>query len=200
MAVQLGARPEHSFDEPLGLLSDCHRRIEKFLDVMIRVLDRSDRGNKPLALDERDALESALRYFKNAAPRHTQDEEQSLFPRLRASDDPAAHAALARIEALEEDHRRADAMHDEVHQLCRRWLDSLAISAMEAERLNQLLHDLRDTYAGHIALEDSELFPLAARVLKDADLKAVGAEMAQRRGLDANGPMSRPKCPSKNRS
>ena len=43
MAVQLGAKPEHSFDEPLGLLSDCHRRIEKFLDVMIRVLERSGR-------------------------------------------------------------------------------------------------------------------------------------------------------------
>jgi hemerythrin-like domain-containing protein len=187
MAVQLGARPEHSFDEPLGLLSDCHRRIEKFLDVMIRVLERSNGGNKLLSADEHSALEAALRYFKNAAPRHTQDEEQSLFPRLRASNDPAAHAALARIEALETDHRKADAMHEEADRLCRRWLDGGSISTSDAERLNQLLHDLRDTYAGHIALEDSELFPLAARVLKEQELKAVGAEMARRRGLQTNG-------------
>jgi hemerythrin-like domain-containing protein len=190
MAVTIGARPEHSFDEPLGLLSDCHRRIEKFLDVMIRVLERSDRGMKPLSADEHGALEAALRYFKNAATRHTQDEEQSLFPRLRASDDPAAHAALARIEALEGDHRRADAMHGEVDRLCRRWLDEAAISRSDAERLHQLLGDLRDIYAGHIALEDRELFPLAARVLKEAELKAVGAEMAQRRGFNTNGKQS----------
>ena len=183
MPIPLGVRPQPGFDQPLGLLSDCHRRIENFLGIMIRVLERSEQGQKPLAADEREALEAALRYFAVAAPRHTQDEEESLFPRLRASGQPEAHAALARIEALEEDHRHADAMHEEVKQLCRRWLDAGPLPPADVRRLGDLLRDLRDTYARHIALEDSEVFPLAGRVLNPQQLAEVGREMAQRRGL-----------------
>ena len=187
MPVTLGAKPEHGFDQPLGLLSDCHRRIENFLGMMIRVLERSQGGRQPLASEERDALQAALRYFEVAAPRHTQDEEQSLFPRLRDSANPDAHAALARMDALEEDHRRADVMHEQVARLCRPWLDTNVLATAEADEQHRLLHDLRDTYARHISLEDSELFPLAARVLNAAQLAEVGAEMAQRRGVRANG-------------
>jgi hemerythrin-like domain-containing protein len=38
-------------------------------------------------------------------------------------------------------------------------------------------------YTRHIALEDSELFPMAARMLNPQQLQEVGQEMAQRRGL-----------------
>lgn len=183
MPVSIGAKPEHGFDQPLGLLSDCHRRIEQFLGMMIRVLQRSDGGHKALASDERDALEAAVRYFNDAAPRHTQDEEQSLFPRLRDCDDPDAHVALARIEALETDHRRADEMHAQVNSLSRRWLDGQPLRAEDFEHLTRLLGDLRAMYSRHIAVEDSELFPMAARVLSRQQLLEVGAEMAQRRGL-----------------
>src|SRR5690349_20427861 len=139
MPVQLGVKPQPGFDQPLGLLSDWHRRIEHFLGVMIRVLERTDEGRAPLAADAREALEAALRYFEVAAPRHTQDEEQSLFPRLRASNDPAAHAALARIEALEADHRHADVAHARANDLCRRWLDGGPMRAADFEQLRDLL-------------------------------------------------------------
>jgi hemerythrin-like domain-containing protein len=185
MPVKLGARPEHGFNEPLGLLGDCHRRIENFLEMIIRVVERSDGGRRALAPDERDALKAALRYFEVAAPRHTQDEEQSLFPRLRESDSPDAHAALARIESLEDDHRHADVMHQEVDHIGRRWLEGAVLSQVDAEQLHRLLVDLRDLYARHIVLEDNELFPLAARVLDASTLTQIGAEMAQRRGLSA---------------
>jgi hemerythrin-like domain-containing protein len=183
MPVTLGARAEHGFDQPLGLLSDCHRRIENFLEMMIRVLQRSGDGSRALAGDERQALETALRYFDVAAPRHTQDEEQSLFPRLRASDNPQALAALARVEALEADHRHADTAHAQVKDLCRRWLDAGPLPQARRQRLVHLLQDLREMYARHIAMEDNELFPLAARVLNSSELHEVGKEMAQRRGL-----------------
>jgi iron-sulfur cluster repair protein YtfE (RIC family) len=186
VAIKLGARPEHGFDQPLGLLSDCHRRIESFLAMMIRVVERCADG-RAMADDERRAMEAALQYFQTAAPRHTQDEEQSLFPRLRESDDPDARAALARVESLEEDHRRADAMHERANRLSRQWLDGGTISAADLETLRRLLQDLRDMYARHIALEDTELFPLAARVLDAAQLGQIGSEMAQRRGLPAGG-------------
>ena len=79
MPVQIGAQ-SHSFSDPTGLLSDCHRRIEMFLGTLERVASVIDR---PLTEETRPALESALRYFREAAPKHTADEEESLFPRLR---------------------------------------------------------------------------------------------------------------------
>jgi hemerythrin-like domain-containing protein len=91
------------------------------------------------------------------------------------------------MQSLEADHRHADAMHEEADQLCREWLDGGSLAAADADRLHRLLRDLRETYSRHIAIEDSELFPLAARLLDAAQLAQVGAEMASRRGLSANG-------------
>jgi hemerythrin-like domain-containing protein len=182
MPVTIGAPREHGFDEPLGLLGDCHRRIERFLDVMIRVVERA--AGRALVREEREALETALRYFDMAAPRHTHDEEESLFPRMRASDDPVVRQAMARIDALEADHRQAEAMHAEAEKLCRRWLDVGPLPTADVERLKRILGELRATYARHIAVEDNEVFPLAQRVLSEDQLAQVGREMAGRRGID----------------
>ena len=46
MPLQIGERPDHSFAEPLGLLSDCHRRIEHFLLVLLAI-DREGAGGPP---------------------------------------------------------------------------------------------------------------------------------------------------------
>ena len=186
MPVILGAKPEHGFDEPLGLLSDCHRRIEAFLGAMLRVIERT--GGGPLAPDERQALDVALKYFATAAPRHTEDEEGSLFPRLRASEDPAVRAAIARIDALEGDHRRAEVLHEEVDRICRGWLDRSHLAPREADHLAALLSELRNSYVRHIAVEDAEIFPLAGRTLSGTDLQQIGQEMAHRRGLKAPAP------------
>ena len=51
-----------------------------FMNVLQQVAMAADR---PLADDARNSLETALRYFREAAPKHTADEEESLFPRLR---------------------------------------------------------------------------------------------------------------------
>jgi hypothetical protein len=37
MAVQIGARPDSGFDDPIGMLKDCHRRIERFLGILCQV-------------------------------------------------------------------------------------------------------------------------------------------------------------------
>ncbi|PYV99204.1 MAG: hypothetical protein DMG89_08830 [Acidobacteria bacterium] len=84
MPVQIGAQA-HNFSDPTGLLSDCHRRIEMFLRTLEGVASVIDR---PLTEETRAALESALRYFREAAPKHTADEEESLFPRMRQKRDP----------------------------------------------------------------------------------------------------------------
>lgn len=166
---------EHGFDEPLGLLSDCHRRIEKFLAVLKKVA-----ADAPEPLDEthRRALETALDYFENAAPRHTEDEEHSLFPRL------AQHAeAEAAMAGLAADHQRADALHAEVGSLGRSWLAEGRISLDQRERMRAGTESLEHLYREHIRREDEEVFPLAARLLAAETLGKIGQEMAARRGL-----------------
>jgi len=179
--LKIGVGRDHGFDEPLGLLSDCHRRIEHFLAVLAALADRA--GGRELDVAERRQLEGALTYFKTAGPRHTADEEESLFPRLEASCDPSAAAAQEIIQRLEHDHAEADLMHKAVDRLGRAWLDgSLAPGAIQ--ELQRLLERLRCLYQAHISVEDQQLFPAAARILSDQQLRVIGGEMARRRAVD----------------
>lgn len=184
MPIQLGAAPEHGFDSPLGLLSDCHRRIERFLDQLLRVVDaQTAQPGETVTPEQRAALTAALRYFREAAPMHTRDEEESLFPRLRATNAQAAHALMNEVAALEADHDAADHLHAEVDRLGGRWLSDGILPEADLARLWELLTELRATYQRHIAMEDTQLFPLAANLLTREEQKEMGREMAVRRGL-----------------
>ncbi len=180
--VNLGPPQDSSFDQPLTLLSECHRRIERFLADMIRIA--SSRQGRALEEPDRAALAAAMTYFSTAAPRHTADEEESLFPRLRAAAGERAERALEQIRRLEADHQRADAFHAEASALASRWLSEGTLDAAAARRLNELLQALSAIYREHIAVEDAEVFPAAGAALSAAQLEAVGREMAARRGLD----------------
>ena len=182
MPVQIG-RKESDFSNPLGLLSDCHRRIEHFLEVLVQVCRRAAAGS--LQGDERAALENALAYFRHSAPKHTADEEDSLFPRLRESS--GAQTALECLASLEGDHQAAARDHEIVDALGRRWLDQGSLGADSLCEMQQALHRLVSRYQRHIAIEDRELFPLAARALPPEQLAEVGREMAERRGVQAVG-------------
>src|SRR5436190_12325230 len=109
MPIVIGAKPESNFDDPIGLLTDCHRRIEMFLGVLTQLAEEGRGGE--LTDEQRVSLANALKYFREAAPKHTADEEVTLFPRLRASEDPEVLAILDRVDSLESDHRRADLDH-----------------------------------------------------------------------------------------
>ncbi len=177
MPVQIGATA-HSFWEPTELLSDCHRRIEMFLAALQRVSVVID---QPLASEARAALESALRYFREAAPKHTADEEESLFPRLRQMDHPEVSKAIATLAPLEKDHRRADALHAEVDRLGRACLEGGHLSADEAGHFREAMAELVSIYKEHIRIEDEVLFPAAGKILSPDDKAAIAGEMAARR-------------------
>jgi hemerythrin-like domain-containing protein len=179
MPIQIGQKQESDFSNPLGLLSDCHRRIEHFLEILVQVCRRA--ASVPLRADERAALEKALDYFRNSAPKHTADEEDSLFPRMRKAG--GAESALECLAALENDHQAAARDHEVVDTLGRRWLEQGSIGADPLREMQQALDRLARTYQRHIAIEDQEVFPLAARALPAEQLEDVGREMAERRGL-----------------
>lgn len=177
MPVQIGAST-HSFSDPTGLLSDCHRRIEMFLGTLERVAATIDR---PLVSGTRTALEAALRYFREASPKHTADEEESVFPRLRQSRDPEVAAALATLDALEQEHRRADSLHAQVDQLGNRCLQEGALSESHADQFREAVAGLVAIYKEHIRVEDDLVFPIAARTLSQAEKSIIAAEMSNRR-------------------
>jgi iron-sulfur cluster repair protein YtfE (RIC family) len=182
MPVVIGAKPESSFQDPIGLLEDCHRRIERFLAVLVRLAAKAG-GQELLAGEQRIALETALRYFREAAPKHTRDEEDSLFPRLRSLNSPGVKSALAKVEKLEDEHVQMEKSHEEVDRLGQEWLVAGTLSPGYAARLCELVSGLAETYRVHIAVEEREVFPAAAAALAESDRAGIGGEMARRRGL-----------------
>ena len=181
MLLKIGRRPDHGFDEPLGLLGDCHRRIEHFLAVLISISNRF--GSDTLDVKSREQFETALQYFSTAAPRHTADEEESLFPRLAAAFDANLQKTLEIVRRLERDHADATELHAVVDRLGRQWLEAGALSAGDALSLREAVEQLDSLYKAHIAIEDQYLFPAAADILSGDDLRDIGQEMARRRSV-----------------
>ena len=178
--IQIGANRPPSFDDPLGLLVDCHRRIEYFLGVLGGAIRTNRRG--PLNTEGRELLDRALGYFREGLPRHTEDEEESVFPRLRRAAKSADEDVLSHLTALEREHLEE---RQRVEKVLRR-LELLVSGEVYAEGTLDELEDevdlLREAFAAHIAREEQLVFPVAARLLGKDDLAAAGREMARRRG------------------
>jgi len=181
MFTQIGAKPESDFSDPLGMLGDCHKRILFFLNDLVRLAQSASSARLDVA--ERGALERALRYFKESGPRHTSDEEESLFPRLTALNNERVGELLAKINSLEADHASAELAHLEIDAIGVCWLADDLISYEDTTRLKSLLRDLAQMYEHHLAIEDRDVFPSAAALLSDHEKTAIGREMAKRRGL-----------------
>ena len=175
MPVSVGQGPQPDFDHPIELMIDCHRRIEKFLDVLDRVAAKSE-----LDAERHRALLTALNYFQSAGPRHNHDEEGDLFPALSAFGGAAARL-VEKMEQLAAEHRMAEQMHNRLNQLGRKWLKSRRISAADMAEFRLLVERLMKFYAAHIATEENDVFPMAAAVLSPETLRQIGQNMRARR-------------------
>lgn len=173
MPIQIGAPPDSDFDNPLGMLVDCHRRIEHFLHILCTVAGRAAAG--ALGSEEIVAVEAALNYFHVGGSRHNADEEESLFPRLRACGESTD------LDSLESDHHITGVLHCEVENLYRKWLALGSIDAAELLRLAAVTERLERIYRDHIRLEEDVVFPRAARVLSPDSVTNMGKEFQARR-------------------
>ncbi|KAA6462946.1 hemerythrin domain-containing protein [Acidobacteria bacterium AB60] len=175
MSVQIGAPPDSGFDDPLGMLQDCHRRIEHFLQVLSTVASRA-RG-RALDQEEAAAVKGALHYFRVGGSRHTDDEEMSLFPRLSAHPE----APEATVHSLENEHQHAEGLHYLVDRLFSTWINNRTLLPETQQQLDQFLDQLLQLYTRHIDLEERVLFPAAAKLLNAEQLAAIGEEFRRRR-------------------
>lgn len=162
------------FDNPLGMLSACHDRIQR----QLATLDRLQRHlpEHGCDTDARAAARGILKYFDTAAPNHHADEEESLFPRLRRA---AGRRDEALIAELEQEHRILAAHWRRLRPL----LAGIA-AATRANLSPRQVAEVRAAYAAHIAKEEQVLLPAIAATLDGPTLAEVSREMAARRGID----------------
>ena len=179
MPVQIGAKT-HNFADPASLLSDCHRRVEMFLGSLEAV---AELVSQPPDEETRQTLAAALRYFAQAAPKHTADEEESLFPRLRKINHPEVQSAFESLRRLEGDHRWAEALHAAVEKLGTEYLLTGKLSAAEVVEFRRAVASLAFMYQKHIETEEKLVFPLAQRLLSKTEIAAIAQEMANRRNV-----------------
>ena len=175
MAVQIGKAPERGFEDPVGMLKDCHRRIEHFSGVLQQVIAAAQ--GRSLTQPEQQAAEAALMYFQHSGPRHNQDEELSLFPRLRAC---VSGEDAQTIHLLIGQHAEADELQAQAKRLLMQWIETGSLTEVERNQLIACVQSLAAHYAEHIRVEESVIFPLTSN-LDSAAITAMGQEFRSRR-------------------
>lgn len=165
------------FSRPLEALKACHARIRSQCDTLRQlVLHMNEHGGDAQA---RQAAAGVMRYFDTAARHHHEDEEDDLLPRMMSAATRSRGTQLTRLVAdIATEHR----------MMSKLWIDLRAalqeISAGEAVQLDPLSVDrFVKLYLTHMALEESNVIPLAEMLLDNAALAELGASMARRRGI-----------------
>jgi len=145
-------------DDPVARLGNTHRRMEDelgSLEVAARAGDRQ-------------RLDLGLEFFASAAKRHHEDEEASLFPRLRGD-----AGLVPLLDALAAEHRE--------HEEARREIEVLVRGSGDARELEASVARFVAMLRAHIEREDRELLPAAERVLDAGAREVVAEEMRGRR-------------------
>ena len=177
----IGQPPVPNFADPLGLMSHCHRKIESYLAGLAAAGKTLLGGGAVETAGAFQVIDAAREHFAVRGRKHTEDEEVSLFPRLREYGGHEAEDALAALAALETEHRVAEGVHAEFDELVE-WLPRDGSAGVkEIILFNELVAELADLYRPHIRVEDEIIFPAAARVIPPDALSIIGQEMLARR-------------------
>jgi hemerythrin-like domain-containing protein len=169
--------PRAGFEAPLEMLGACHARIERNCGTLRRLVPHLAANGSDTAA--RTAAANLMRYFDTAARDHHADEEDDLFPALiesmAGSDAVCIRELTARLCA---EHRELEARWDGLRAVLERVVagEPVLLEASEVEAMVGL-------YERHLEREDSELLPMAERLLSDAELDRVGRAMRERRGI-----------------
>ena len=171
------AAPAVGFEVPLEMLAACHGRVQQQCDTLTRLCAHLlDHGSDQPA---QEAARAVLRYFDTAARHHHEDEEQDLFPALLESMAGSDAVCLRELTAsLCTDHRALERRWAALRQKLLPVVDGTASTLADAD-----VPEFVQRYAQHIAREESELLPMAARLLGAAELDRIGLAMRARRGL-----------------
>ena len=170
--------PAAGFDQPIELWLACHERILRMIALLARLREHIAAGGSMETAGVTAA--SILRYFDEAAPRHHEDEELTLFPRL------LAHLQGVHRQLIE---HTLDALRDEHRDLETSWTELrsklIAITYGAATSLDTTATvDFVTGYRQHVERENEVLAPAFLRAFDEAELELIGRAMAKRRGVN----------------
>lgn len=174
--------PVGDFEHPLEMLHACHERIAAQCETLHRLAAHLPAHGCDVQAQQ--AAADVTRYFDTAGRHHHEDEEHDLFPQLVAT---ASGADAQRVAALV---RRLRAEHEEMELAwrgLRAVLDRLARGESAALE-PPMVEKFSARYRAHIAVEETELYPCALRLLPAGTLAAIGERMRRRRGANPFGP------------
>lgn len=168
-------------EAPLEMLSACHGRVERQCATLRRLVPHlAAHGADEQA---RAAAAAVMRYFDTSGRQHHADEESDLFPALIESMAGSEAVCIRElVDALRADHRALEAHWARVRAGLVRIAagESATLAAADVEALVGL-------YERHIAREEAELLPMAARLLDEGALAGIGRAMRARRGIPDGG-------------
>jgi len=164
------------FDQPLETLAACHGRIEEKLAALERLAPHLE--TRGCDAEARAAAQAILRYFDTSGVHHHQDEDQDLFPLLRARAAAQGRAEIAAaIEELEREHETMDAQWRRLRQRL------LAVVEGEPRLAAEDVTRFAWLYRRHMDREGAAVLPFAREALDAAERAALGERMAARRGI-----------------
>lgn len=165
------------FDHPFDMLRACHERIRAQLDTLARLVNHVTVHGCDDAAQQ--AAGNILRYFCTAGRYHHEDEENDLFPCLiaAAKGQDAERAALL-VAELTAGHRELERLWEKPREV----LERLARSEMALLDPAAVEH-LIAAYRSHIEFEETNLLPLAEKLLGEDAVAGLGRSMARRRGV-----------------
>jgi len=169
--------PTAGFEVPLEMLSACHLRIEQQCATLRRLVPHLARHGADG--EARGAAANIIRYFDTSARHHHADEEVDLFPALiesMAGSDPVCLREMTALFTAE--HRELEAHWRDIRAVLTR-----VVAGEGVELSSQAVEALVSLYERHIEREESELLPMASRLLGDDELDRIGRAMRERRGI-----------------
>ena len=147
-------------------LSREHRNIEALLNVLERELAIFDRGDRP----DYEVIRAIISYFEVYPKVYHHPQEDLVFAKLKVRDPVAA----AKISDLATEHQKgAEHLRSVAHAV-----DSvLADREVLRENVDFIIRNFIEGERRHIAMEDRDFFPAAAKALKPQDWREIASSV-----------------------
>lgn len=166
-----------SIAAPLEMLEDFHQVMRRHARALCALADCCEAPGFP-SHEQRETALAIVRCFDEAAHRHHRDEEEDVFPAMvKAVPSDELNALRDLLFRLRRDHRQLEAQWAPLSRM---------IAAIAQGHRTPLLPahaaEFAATLERHLALEDSQLWPLARRLVDKRLTEHVALRMAWRRG------------------
>ena len=167
--------------DPIDHLLHCHERIERSLITIQNAIVGLRLADPVLRTEAAAALDYELATLQLLTSLHEQDEETSLFPRLRANLKDRPGVLQTMLPSFESQHRESDSLFNDLAQCSRQISSAPANRAdVEMDRLESLVGKLAGIQRSHMAVEADAVLKNCRQYLSGQDLEEMQKEMRNR--------------------